>query len=99
VVAATGADVARNIDVGQEVHLDLDHAVALACLAAPALDVEREAPRAVAALARDRGFGEKFADRGEEAGVGGGVRAWRAPDRALVDADDLVEVLQPLDRF
>jgi hypothetical protein len=52
VVALAVADVAGHVDVGQEVHLDLDHAVALAGLAAAALDVEAEAPRAVAALAR-----------------------------------------------
>ena len=49
VVALALADVALDIDVGQEVHLDLDDAVALAGFAASALDVEREAPRPVAA--------------------------------------------------
>ena len=46
VVAPALADVALHIDVRQKVHLDLDDAVALAGLAAPALDVEREAARA-----------------------------------------------------
>jgi hypothetical protein len=45
VVALALADVAGDVDVGQEVHLDLDDAVALAGLAAPALDVEREPAR------------------------------------------------------
>src|ERR1700732_2864260 len=49
VVALALADVALDVDVGQEVHLDLDDAVALARLAAPALDVEREAAWRVAA--------------------------------------------------
>ena len=49
VVALALADVAGDVDVGQEVHLDLDDAVALAGLAAAALDVEGEAPRLVAA--------------------------------------------------
>ena len=44
VVAPPLALLARDVDVGQEVHLDRDHAVALARLAAAALDVEREAP-------------------------------------------------------
>jgi hypothetical protein len=39
------AGLAGDIDVGQEVHLDLDDAIALAGLAAPALDVEAEPPR------------------------------------------------------
>ena len=44
VVALALAHVAGDVDVGQEVHLDLDDAVAGAGLAAPALHVEREAP-------------------------------------------------------
>jgi hypothetical protein len=43
--SACRADVAGHVDVGQEVHLDLEHAVALAGLAAPAGDVEAEAAR------------------------------------------------------
>ena len=97
VVALAVADVARHVDVGQEVHLDLDHAVALAGLAAAALDVEGEASRAVAALARLRHAGEQLADRREQPGVGGRVGARRAADRALVDVDHLVEELEALD--
>ena len=40
VVARALAHLARHVDVGQEVHLDLDRAVARAGLAAAALDVE-----------------------------------------------------------
>jgi hypothetical protein len=36
------ADLARHIHIGQEVHLDLDRAVAGAVLAATTLDIERE---------------------------------------------------------
>src|SRR5262249_34365657 len=43
VVAPALALLARDVDVGQEMHLDGDDAVALAGLAPPALDVEREA--------------------------------------------------------
>ena len=46
VVAVAVADLAGHVDVGEEVHLDLDDAVAGAGLAAPALDVEAEAVRA-----------------------------------------------------
>jgi hypothetical protein len=52
VVALALADVAGHVHVRQEVHLHLDHAVALAGLAAPALDVEAEAAGLVAARAR-----------------------------------------------
>src|SRR5207247_9307774 len=49
VVTRPLAGLARNVDVRQEVHLDLDLTVALARLASPASDVEREASRLVAA--------------------------------------------------
>ena len=78
-------------------HLDLDDAVALAGLAAAALDVEREAPGLVAARLRFRQAGEPFADRREGAGIGRGVGARGAADRRLVDVDDLVDVLEALD--
>ena len=73
VVALALADVAGDVDVGQEVHLDLDDAVALAGLAAAALDVEREAAGAVAARLGFRQAGEPVADRREGAGVGRGL--------------------------
>src|SRR5438105_11421371 len=49
VIAFALADVAGDVDVGQKVHLDLDDAIALAGLAAAALDVEREAAGLIAA--------------------------------------------------
>ena len=94
VVALAVALLARHVDVGQEVHLDLDLPVAAAHLAAPALDVEREAPGLVAARPRLLGLGEQVADDVEQAGVGRRVRARRAPDRRLVDLDDLVELVE-----
>ena len=97
VVALALADVAGDVDVGQEVHLDLDDAVALAGLAAAALDVEGEAARLVAARLGLGQAGEPVADRREGAGIGRRVGARRAADRRLVDVDDLVEVFEPLD--
>ena len=93
VVAGALAHLARHVHVGQEVHLDLDRAVAGAGLAAPALDVEREPPRQVAAHLGLVRRGEQLADRVEHAGVRRRVRPRRAPDRRLVHVDDLVEVL------
>ncbi|MGH9174093.1 MAG: excinuclease ABC subunit UvrA, partial [Vicinamibacterales bacterium] len=97
VVALAVAGIARDIDIGQEVHLDLDDAVALAGLAAPALHVEREAAGLIAARL---GLGEPcepVANGREGPGIGGRVRARRAADRRLVDVDDLVQIFQPLD--
>ena len=98
VVALAVALFARHVDVGQEVHLDLDLPVAAADLAAPALDVEAEAARLVAARPRLLGLREEVADHVEQARVGRRVRARRAPDRRLVDGDDLVELLEAVDR-
>ena len=98
VVALAVALLARHVHVGQEVHLDLDLPVALAHLAAPALDVEAEPSGLVAARAGLLGLGEHVADHVEQARVGGRVGARRAPDRGLVDGDDLVQLLEPVDR-
>ena len=97
VVALAAAHLARHVHVRQELHLDLDDAVALARLAAAALDVEAEAAALVAPQAGVGGAGEEVADGPEHAGVGGRVGARRAADRALVDLDDLVDGVQPLD--
>ena len=94
VVAFAVARLARHVDVGEEVHLDLDQAVALARLAPAALDVEAEAARLVAARLAFGQAGEPVADVGEGAGIGRGVRARRAPDRRLVDVDDLVAIFE-----
>src|SRR5208337_1508949 len=99
IVALAGADLAGDVNVGQKVHLDANDAVAFARLAAPALDVERKSPRAVTAHARLWQLRKQLADMGEKAGVGRGVRARRASDRALIDVNDLVEMLDALDRL
>ena len=92
VVALAVALLARHVDVRQEVHLDLDLAVAAADLAAPALDVEREAPRLVPARPRLLRARVEVADVVEQPDVGGRVGPRRAPDRRLVDVDDLVDL-------
>ena len=99
VVAAALALLAGHEDVGQEVHLDGDDAVALAGLAAPALDVEREAAGPVAAGLGLGHHGEQIADEREEPGVGGRIRARRAADRRLIDLDDLVDLVHALDHL
>ena len=97
VVALALADLAGHVNIGQEVHLDLELTVARAGLAAAAAHIEAEAARAVAARLRVRRGGEEVADVVEEIRIGRGVGARRAPDGALVDADDLVEELFALD--
>src|SRR5437870_4000445 len=62
VVALAVALFAGHVHVGQEVHLDLDLAVAATDLAAPALDVEAEPARLVAARPRLLSLREQVAD-------------------------------------
>ena len=92
VVAMAFADIAAHVNVGKEVHFHFDDAVPLARFAAAAFDVETEPSRAVTAGAGFRRGGEQVADRGEQAGVGGGVGARRAADGALIDIHHFVEM-------
>ena len=97
VVAGALAHLARHVHVGQEVHLDLDRAVALARLAPPAFHVEREPAGLIAAHLRFLCACEQRADLVEHARVRRRVRARRAADRRLVDVHDLVDPLGALD--
>src|SRR4051812_11349178 len=97
-VALALAHLARDVDVRQELHLDLDDPVALAVLAAAALDVAADPPGLIAADACLGRPGEQLADRPEQPDVRCRVGARRAADGALVDLDDLVDVLDALDR-
>ena len=84
--------LARHVDVRQEAHLQLLHAVAAAHLAAPALHVERKASGLVAARLGRLRLRKKLADFREEADIRRGIRPRRTADRRLVNLDDLVEV-------
>ena len=75
-------------------HLDLHKTVSLARLAAAAFDVERESSRTVAANLRFGELGEQLANRREQARVRRRVGSRRPANRALVDVDHLVEVLE-----
>ena len=97
VVALAVAGFAGHVHVRQEVHFNLQGAVAGAVLAAAALDVEGESTRGVAAHFRFAGLCEQLADVVEHAGVGGGVRARGASDGRLVHVNDLVQVFQAVD--
>ena len=97
VVAFAVADFAGDVHVGQEVHFDFNHAVALAGFASAAFDIEGESADVVAAFAREGDAGEEFADGCEQTGVGGGVGTRGAADGGLVDVDDFVKVFEAAD--
>src|SRR5689334_9483372 len=74
VVSLALADIARNVDVGKEMHLDLDKSISFARFASAALHIEREATRAVAADFRFGHFREELANWSEQPRVRRGVR-------------------------
>ena len=80
-------------------HLNLDDPVALTGLATPPFDIEGEAPGLIAALLGLRQPGKPVADWGEGPGVSRWIRTRSPPNRALVNVDDLIEMLQPFDRL
>src|SRR5690606_7835561 len=94
VVPLTVAHLTIDVDVGEEVHLDLDRAVTGARLAAATLDIEAEAARLIAAHLRLWRLTEQCADAVENARVRGRVRARRSTDRRLVYMHHLVEVVE-----
>src|SRR3989442_8858770 len=96
IVTPALTDFARNVDVGEEVHLDFDEPVALTRFAAAPLDVEGKPPGPVPAQLGLREIREQLPDRGEEAGIRGRIRARGATNRALIDVDDFVDLIETL---
>ena len=99
VVARTLAGLAFDIDIRQEVHFDLDDPVTLAGLAAPTFDVKGKTAGFVPARLGLGQASEPIADRSECARIGRRIGSRRAPNGALINVDDLVEMLQPFDRL
>jgi len=94
VVALALAGLAGDVDVGQEMHLDANLAVALAGFAAAAFDVEGESTGLVASGAGLFGTGENLANLVEYLGVGGRVGTRRTTDGRLVDGDDFLYLFE-----
>lgn len=84
---------AADEDVAEELHLDLLEARAPAAFALADAGVEAEGAGVEAALLRQFGGGEEFAEVFERADVNGGVGARGFAERGLIDEDDLGEVL------
>ena len=91
--AGSGTFVAGDVEVGQEAHLDLLHALALARLAASGLALLKlNRPDFETPLLGLAGAGKDLANLVEDAGVGGRIAARRAADGRLVDLNDLVDL-------
>ena len=80
-------------------HFHLYQAVSLACLAAPALDIETEPAGLVPPRLSFRKPGEKVPDLCKNAGIGRGIGPGRPADRALVNIDNFIDILSPPDLF
>ena len=88
---------AGQLNVGKKLHFDGDSAVAVADIAAAARNVEREVSGRVATplcLGLRR---KELANRVEGLDIGHRIRARRAPDRGLIDQDNIVQPLGALD--
>src|SRR5262245_42641529 len=94
-VAFASANVAFDINIGQEVHLDFNQAAALAILATTAFDIETEPACVVTTDPRCGQLREQFPHWGKRARVCDRVRARRATDRALVNHHYFVDLFQP----
>ncbi len=93
VIALALAHITGHIDIRQEVHLHLGDTIALTGFAASTLHIEAETARFVATRACLLCAGEQLTYRREDAGIGGGVGAGCATNRALIDVYTLVDVL------
>ena len=78
------------IDIRQEMHFNLYHTVALAILAASALDIEAKAPRFVTANISLGGISKQFANLCEHARISCWIRARRAAYRRLINDDSFI---------
>src|SRR3989338_1205399 len=85
---------ALNVYIRQEMHLYLLDAIAHACLAPAALDIETEAAGFIAAHLGLGQFRKEVPYGRERGGVGGGIRPGGPPYRRLVDNDDLVYIFR-----
>ena len=93
IVAFAATNVAGHIDVGQEIHLNALEPVPLAGFTAPALHVEAKPTGLVATLPRLGEQRVKLPNVREQAGVGGRVGTRSPANRSLVDADNLIDIL------
>ena len=97
--ASAAAYVAQDLHIGQEIHLDALHALALAGLAAAAGRVEGEAAGRKPAHPRLGRIRVQPADRVPESDVGGRAGARRLADGSLIDFENAADGLPSGDRM
>ena len=99
VISLTLTYVASNVDIGKEMHLDLVNAVACARLTASALGVKRESSCLIASLLCVRRLRIEPTYQIEKSDISRRITPRSPSYRALVDADDLIEVGITRDAF
>ena len=97
VIALPAADLAGYIYVRKEMHLHLQDPVAGTGLAPSALHIKGKPALGIALRLCVRRRRKKITDQIEHAGIGRRIRPGRPSDRALVDIDHLIELLQTQD--
>lgn len=93
VVAFSVADLAVDIDIGEEIHLYRTHACSLAGVATASGHIEGETAGLVATHTGAGQLGKEIADVVEYADIGGRIGTRGASDGRLVDLDYLVDIL------
>ena len=99
VKALSAANVALNVHVGQKIHFNDDSPRSLTIFAPAALYVKAESARAVASRFRFGKRCKEIAYAAEKPDVCRGVRPRRAPDGALIDIDNFVDIRNAFDLF
>ena len=87
------AFLAVHVHVRQEVHFNFQRAVAVACFAPSAFDIERKTPWAISAYLSFRSFSEQRADLVPYSGIGGWVGTRGTSNRVLIDVDHFVTLV------
>ena len=97
VVSFAMTNLARYVDIREEIHLDGLVTISLTFLTSSTLHVEGESARLVTTDLRLRQANEKTADIAEDTGVGGWIAARRSADRTLVYIHHLIYIVDTLD--
>ena len=95
IIAFSLADIAGNINVRQEMHFDLDQAVAGTGLTTSPFDIKGKASLPVASKLGVLRRGKQIPDIVENAGICCRIGARRPSDRALIQLDHLIHIFQP----
>ncbi|MNN46664.1 hypothetical protein D3C81_1610530 [compost metagenome] len=94
VISLTLANLTRDIDIGKEVHLNLDNSIPAAGFTAAALNVEAEAAFLVAADLGLIRLGEQITNIIKDACIRRRIGTRRTPDWRLVNINDLLHMFQ-----